>query len=101
MFQAAGLAVPIDIVETTAIVFITKLLQQNDYIAVVDAEISSYFAEHGLAQRLPIELSCSMDAFGIITRIDRLLSPAANLLLRAIKTTAAKVYGVKLQVAAE
>jgi hypothetical protein len=41
-------------------------------------------------------LSCSMDAFGIITRTDWLLSPAAHVLLRALKTSAVSCYGCAL-----
>jgi hypothetical protein len=43
---------------------------------------------------LPIELPCQMEAFGIITRRDRLLSPAAEVMLRAIRATAQAVYGL-------
>ena len=35
-------------------------------------------------QILPIDLPCRMDAFGLITRTDRQLSPAARVLLAAI-----------------
>ena len=41
---------------------------------------------------LPIQLSCTMDAFGIITRKDWLLSPAAKVVLQAIKTAAISTY---------
>jgi DNA-binding transcriptional LysR family regulator len=95
MFQEAGLGLPTNIVETTAILFISKLLQQTDFVAVVDNDLATYYAEHGLVEMLPIQLSCSMDAFGIIRRTDRLLSPAANVLLRAIRSSATRVYGVK------
>jgi hypothetical protein len=47
------------------------------------------------APLLPMALPCKMDAFGIITRTDRLLSPAANVMLSAIKAAAATVYGSK------
>jgi DNA-binding transcriptional LysR family regulator len=97
MFQEAGLDIPSNIVETTAILFITKLLQQTDFIAVVDRDLGAYYAEHGFVDVLPIQLSCSMDAFGIIRRTDRLLSPAARVLLQALRTSAAKVYGVKFE----
>jgi hypothetical protein len=42
---------------------------------------------------LPIELSCTMDAFGIILRKDWLLSPAAKVVLRALQTAASNTYG--------
>jgi hypothetical protein len=37
-----------------------------------------------------------MDAFGIITRTDWLLSPGAKVLLRALKTSAVSAYGCTL-----
>jgi hypothetical protein len=42
-----------------------------------------------------------MDAFGIITRRDRLLSPAAKVMLRALKTAAMSVYGKQLEQTAD
>jgi hypothetical protein len=47
---------------------------------------------------LPVELPCKMDAFGIITRTDRLLAPAAQVMLRAIKSVAHDVYGSTLTI---
>lgn len=97
MFQEAGLAIPANIIETTALLFISKLLQQTDFIAVVDQDVGRYYAGHGMVDVLPVQLSCSMDAFGIIRRTDRLLSPAARLLLQAIRANATRVYGVAFE----
>ena len=55
--------------------------------AVVPTEVARYYATYGMVALLPMQLSCTMDAFGIITRTDWLLSPAANVLLRALKTS--------------
>jgi hypothetical protein len=38
-------------------------------------------------------LSCRMDSFGIITRRDWLLSPAAHTVLEAVKASATQIYG--------
>ncbi|NKF24196.1 LysR family transcriptional regulator [Solimonas marina] len=95
MFQEAGLDVPNRLIESAAVVFLTKMLQQCDYLAVVPTDVARYYAEHGMVTILPIELSCTMDAFGIITRTDWLLSPAAKIMLRALKDAAAPVYGVQ------
>ncbi len=93
MFSEAGLAPPTHLIETSALLFITKMLQQTDFIAVVAQDVARYYATHGMVAILPLQLSCTMDAFGIITRTDWLLSPAANVLLRALKTTAVSSYG--------
>lgn len=95
MFQEAGIEAPNRLIESSAVVFLTKMLQQSDYLAVVPTDVARYYADHGIVSILPIELSCSMDAFGIITRTDWLLSPAAKIMLRALKSSAAPVYGVE------
>ena len=41
---------------------------------------------------LPIDLPCKMDAFGIVRQQDRLLSPGAGLLLKAVRAAAAELY---------
>jgi hypothetical protein len=38
-----------------------------------------------------------MDAFGLITRTDSALSPAARVVLRALKTAAVGAYDVQLE----
>ena len=72
--------------------FTTKMLQQSSFIAVVPTDVARYYASYGMVAMLPIQLSCTMDAFGIITRRDWLLSPAAKVVLRAIKTAAISMY---------
>ncbi|WP_010461396.1 LysR family transcriptional regulator [Acidovorax radicis] len=97
MFQQDGLAPPLHTVETSALLFITRMLQQSDMIAVVGADVAHYYAAHGLVTVLPLEMPCHMDAFGIITRSDRLLSPAAKVMMRALKQTSLVQYGRRLE----
>ena len=96
MFREAGLAPPTQLIETASLLFVTKMLQQTDFISVVPTEVARYYATYGMVAMLPMPLSCSMDAFGIITRTDWLLSPAATVLLRALKTSAVSSYGCAL-----
>ncbi|HEX7639728.1 MAG TPA: LysR family transcriptional regulator [Burkholderiaceae bacterium] len=98
MFQEAGVAAPADLIETTALLFMTKMLEQSDLIGVIAADVALYYQQHGLVAILPVELPCKMDAFGLITRTDRLLAPAADVMLRALRATACEVYGVKLEI---
>ena len=98
MFQNAGLEPPLRVIETSALVFLTKMLEQSDYIAVVPVDVARYYADHGIAAILPVDLSCKMDSFGIITRTDWLLSPGARIMLQALKAAAAPVYGVHFPV---
>jgi DNA-binding transcriptional LysR family regulator len=97
MFQEQGLDAPTNLVETTALLFMTRMLQQSDMVAVIATDVARYYAQHGMVALLPIQLACAMDDFGLITRTDRLLSPAAQLMLRALKTCALTVYGKQLE----
>jgi len=98
MFQQDGLAPPVDTVETSALLFITRMLQQSDMIAVVAADVAQYYAAHGIVAVLPMAMPCHMDAFGIITRADRLPSPAAKVMMKALKQTSLVQYGRRLDV---
>ncbi|MFP8779867.1 LysR substrate-binding domain-containing protein [Hydrogenophaga sp. RWCD_12] len=96
MFQQEGLSPPINTIETSALLFMTRMLQQSDMVGVLATEVANYYAAHGLMAKLPIELPCQMDAFGLITRTDRLLSPGAKVLMKALKQTCLTQYGIKL-----
>ncbi len=93
MFQEQGLQAPSNLNETASLMFTTKMLQQSNMLSVVATDVARYYADHGMLSILPMALPCQMDAFGIITRRDRLLSPAAKVMLAALKTTATTVYG--------
>jgi DNA-binding transcriptional LysR family regulator len=92
MFQNAGLQSPQQVISTTALMFLTKMLQQSDYLAVVPVDAARHYAEHGMVQIVPFELTCRMDAFGIITRNDWLLSPGARTVLTALQQVASEIY---------
>ena len=96
MFQEEGLAPPINLIESSALLFITRMLQQSDMVAIVAADVARYYAAHGIVAVLPVAMNCHMDAFGIITRTDRLLSPAAKVMMRALKACSLDVYGTRL-----
>jgi DNA-binding transcriptional LysR family regulator len=96
MFQEAGLEAPANLIETTALLFTTKMLQQSDLMAVLAADVARYYAEHGMVAVLPIQLPCKMDAYGLITRNDRLLSPGGKAMLDALRKAALSVHGVAL-----
>jgi DNA-binding transcriptional LysR family regulator len=93
MFQEAGLTPPTNVIETAALLFITRMLQQSDMMAVLAADAGRYYAAHGLVSVLPLDMPCHMDAFGLITRTDRLLSPAAKVMVDALKAASLAVYG--------
>ncbi len=100
MFPEEGLDVPANLIESSALLFVTRMLQQSDLLAVVATDVGRYYAGHGMVALLPITLPCKMDAFGLITRTDRLFSPSARTMLRAIKKTALQVYGMAIEAGA-
>lgn len=91
MFRRAGLEVPVNVVDTTALLLITALLQQTDALHVMPVEVAHYYASLQVISILPIELPCKMDAFGIIRQKDHLLSPGAELLLKAVRAAAGEL----------
>ncbi|OJA93431.1 LysR family transcriptional regulator [Burkholderia ubonensis] len=93
MFQRASLAPPANVVETAALLFITRVLEQSDMIAVLADEVARYYAAHGIVAMLPLEMDCRMDDFGLITRTDRLYSPAVTVMVDALRAVAREVYG--------
>ena len=93
MFQRASLAPPANIVETSALLFITRALEQSDMIAVLAKDVADYYAAHGMVDILPLPMDCRMDDFGVITASDRLPSPAAALMIQALRQAGREAYG--------
>jgi DNA-binding transcriptional LysR family regulator len=92
MFRRASLQPPANVVDTTALLVITALLQQTDALHVMPLEVAQYYASLNVMRILPIDLPCKMDAFGIIRQQDHLLSPGATLLLDAVRAAAKEIY---------
>jgi len=92
MFRRAGLEPPSNVVDTTALLIITALLQQTDALHVMPLEVAQYYASLNVMRILPIELPCKMDAFGIIRQQGHLLAPGAEMLLRAVRAAAKEMY---------
>jgi DNA-binding transcriptional LysR family regulator len=92
MFRRAGLQPPVNVVDTTALLLITTLLQQTDSLHVMPQEVAQYYESLNVMRILPIELPCKMDAFGIIRQQDHLLAPGAELLLRQVRLAASEIY---------
>lgn len=92
MFRRAGLEPPRNVVDTTALLLITTLLQQTDSLHVMPQEVAQYYASLNVMRILPIELPCKMDAFGIIRQQDHLLAPGADLLLKQVRLAASEIY---------
>jgi len=92
MFRKAGLAPPNNVVDSTALLLVTALLQQTDSLHVMPREVADYYASLNVLKVLPIDLPCKMDGFGIIRQEAHLLSPGAQLLLASVRAAARELY---------
>ncbi|KQQ40520.1 LysR family transcriptional regulator [Duganella sp. Leaf126] len=88
MFRRAGLDVPVNVIDTTAMLMIKPLLQQTDALNVMPVAVAQYYEAQGVLAILPIELPCRMDGYGIIMVDGHLMSPGAQLLLRHVRDVA-------------
>lgn len=92
MLVERGLAYPKNVVETSALPVTIALLQVTDMISMLPEQAVVPYCEFGLLTILPINLGVKMDAFGIITRREHPLSPGAEVVLKYLRETAARLY---------
>jgi DNA-binding transcriptional LysR family regulator len=95
MFQRASLAPPSNVVETSALLFITRALEQSDMIAVLAEDVARYYAAHGMVEILPLPMDCKMDDFGLITPAGKILSPAVALMIDALREASREAYPIQ------
>jgi DNA-binding transcriptional LysR family regulator len=92
LFSGLGVDLPRNIVITPALLVTTSLLQHADMVAMLPKEVAEHYRQHGMVERVPIDFPLKMDAYGIIVRRDRLLSPAAQIMLKTLRATASEIY---------
>jgi DNA-binding transcriptional LysR family regulator len=97
MFSEVGLRVPQNVVNTNDFLAISSLLLESDMLAVLPDEVARQYEQYNVLRRLPIELPCRMDGFGLITRQAQRLSPAASTVLNALRDSAVAVYGASFE----
>ena len=51
MFQEEGLQAPTDLIETTALLFLTRMLQHSDMLAVLATDVARYYARTAWCRR--------------------------------------------------
>lgn len=92
VFLEHGLPLPQDIVETSSLPVIIHLLRHSDLLTALPVESVGPYLQTGQMEVLPIELGVRMESFGIIRRRDQLLSPGAERVLEALRSTARRIY---------
>lgn len=91
-FLEHGLRKPQNIIETAALPVITNLLRDSDMLTALPVEsVAAYLQSNQLAV-LPIELGVRMEFFGIVRRRLHVLSPGAERVLDALRSTARRLY---------
>lgn len=92
VFLEHGLTLPQNIVETGSLPVIIHLLRQSDLLVALPADSVAPYLQTDQMRVLPIELGVRMESYGIVRRRDQLLSPGAERMLEAIRTTARSMY---------
>ncbi|MDB6010576.1 MAG: transcriptional regulator, LysR family [Gammaproteobacteria bacterium] len=100
MLTQHGLSLPSNIVESQCLPVITALLQHGNMLAVLPEEAVQSCCEAGHLRVLIRNLPLGVGAFGLITRRHHKLSPAAQLLVSAVREQAGHLYPVASQSAA-
>ncbi len=83
-FRVVGLHLPTNVIETADTRLVVQLLQHGQHLAALPPESIQMPQKLNLVQ-LPIDLDIQLEPYGIITRTDHALSPAATLFVATLK----------------
>lgn len=75
--RQAGLHPRLDITETSSTIATTALLELSDMLAVMPHSLAAHYARLGLLRVVPLALPVHVPPIYLVTRRDRVLSPAA------------------------
>lgn len=89
LFLEKRLDLPHQVVETAALPIITSLLRMSEMVAPLPTEVVRPYFEAGILTVLPLSLDLRLGAAGIITRRQHRFSPAAKVVLTAMRKAAA------------
>jgi DNA-binding transcriptional LysR family regulator len=81
-----------NLIETSSTMMMIALLQGTDALAVVPDNVAQYHRRHGMLDIIPFALPPIMGSYGIITRQDRPMSPAAEEFIQILRDTAAETW---------
>lgn len=87
-FRQEGLPPPPSTVESVSILTNRSLVLRADYLAIWPVQLVQFEADLGLVAPLPIALPTTIRPIGISTRRDGRKSPAAEMLLAALRKSA-------------
>jgi DNA-binding transcriptional LysR family regulator len=90
-FRAHGLEQPRTVVETLLVEVRNSLLETSDFLTVLPKSILVWPRKHRFIRELPVVLPNAGGAIGIFTVRSRVLTPAAELFIRAARDLAGAV----------
>lgn len=88
MFLSQGLEQPAETVTASALPVITALLACSEMVTPLPVELVQPYLDSGLLAVLPVDLMLRMEIFGIVTRRQHQLTPAAEAMLAALRDVA-------------
>ncbi|MDV5863333.1 LysR substrate-binding domain-containing protein [Pseudomonas mendocina] len=94
LFQHVGMYPPSKVVNAENLLMVTMLLEQNDMLTVLPREVVAHYARYGMLAIAELDAGVEEDlnrnlmAYGIITKNEELLSPAARSVLALLRESA-------------
>jgi len=85
MFISHGVREPVDSIETMALSMIPLLLMGSDRVVALPEELVLPYLEFGTLAVLPVGLDIRLDCYGIVTRRQHHLAPAAEAMVQALR----------------
>ncbi len=85
-FDAAGLPLPLNVIESMSTTANRSLIRQTDYIGVLPMQVALDDVDHGLISILPVRLKGTVRPVGVIMRATGTLPPAAAAFLGCLRT---------------
>jgi DNA-binding transcriptional LysR family regulator len=92
VFLQRGLPMPANVVETQSLPAVLGLVRTSEAVVPLPRDTVQALCDSGFLSVLIDDLGVAMSPFGIITRRKHKLSPGAQALLDAIRTTARTLY---------
>lgn len=83
LFREAQTSLPVSTIETSSTLLALSLLKESDMISLQPVSLINYYEKMNIIGRLPISLSIRMNAYGLITRKNRIPTAAMQVVSEA------------------
>lgn len=94
LFQRVGMRPPTKVVNAENLLMVTTLVEKNDMLTVLPRDVLAHYARYGMLAEIEVDATIDTDlnqglmAFGLITKNQQLLSPAARNVLELVREVA-------------